>query len=363
MRFKELVEYVDPEDAKKEILSRVSELDPNEEKNQKLLDRIYTIVDKTGVTDRLMPNLVSSLRQEYNEKAIKVIAEKIVSSDRLNLKGKQKFLDNIEKDKCLNADLFLKTGTYKLSDLFLGQDENYQMFLEFLGFGAGKQRAGKGEHALAILSKRIQQQGTGDIMVDNNPVELKVAETKGSGRLGEGGVNPEKIKTVIGEFEELSDALNNYAQGGVQTDDEFIKSKGKPDKPQKSINVFNFVRIVNSLGLDQNRRAEIGKAIFEDRFGSYGDSITSVFAKPGASPRAVLEAYIAANFEWYKASEGGGNWQTLSSIAIGTRAMVTVQSGEELVKLYNSGALSPSLPAIIPTQEPEVFFQINPVAK
>lgn len=362
MRFKELLEYIDPEQAKKEILDRVSQIDPSDEANQKLLDRIYSIVDKTGVTDRLMPNLSSALKQEYNEKAIKIIAEKIVSSDRINLQQKQKFLDNLQKDKCVKADYFTKTGHYNLSEVFYGSNENYQMFVEFLGYGVGQQRAGKGEHALAILSKKIQQQGLGDIMVEGTPVELKVAEKEGSGRLGEGGVSPERARSIIGQFEDLTDALNNYSKGGVQTDDEFIKSRGKPDKPQKSINVRDFVRVVNSLNLDQNRRSEIGKAIFEDRFGNFGNAITEVFAKPAAAPLAVLEAYIQANFEWYKASSGGGSWQFLTSLGLGTGGMITAESGADIVKLYNSGSLSPNIPAIIPTQEPEVFFQVNPRA-
>lgn len=363
MRFTEIFEYVDPQEAKKEILDRVSQIDPNEEANQKLLDRIYTIVDKTGVTDRLMPTLASSLRQEYNERAIKIIAEKIVSSDRITLKEKQDFLTNLQKDKCVKAELFTKSGHYSLSELFNGNNENYQMFLEFLSYGVGQQRAGKGEHALAILSQKIQQQGLGDIMVNGTPVELKVAERQGSGRLGEGGVSTERMKTILGQFEELTDALNNYSKGGMQTNDEFIKSRGKPDKPQKSINVRDFVRVVNSIELDKNRRAEIGRAVFEDRFGSYGEQITSVFAQPGAAPRAVLESYIEANFEWYKASSGGGNWQFLTSMSMGTGGMITVESGKDLVNLFNSDVLAANLPAIIPTQEPEVYFQVNPKSK
>ena len=75
------------------------------------------------------------------------------------------------------------------------------MFLEFLDFGAGLQRAGKGEHALAILSQDITQKGTGDIDVKGVPVELKVASTKGSGRLGEGGVSAERVKQTLMQFE------------------------------------------------------------------------------------------------------------------------------------------------------------------
>jgi len=59
----------------------------------------------------------------------------------------------------------------------------------------------------------------------------------------------------------------------------------------------------------------------------------------------------------------GGSWQYLTSLSIGTNAMVTATSGNDLAKLNAAGALSSSIPAIIPTQDPEVFFQVNPTSK
>jgi hypothetical protein len=236
------------------------------------------------------------------------------------------------------------------------------MFMEFIDFGAGQKRAGKGEHAFAILSKNITQQGKGDLNVDNIPVELKIATTKGSGRLGEGGVSPEVAKTLIGNFEDLTDAMNNYSTGGHQGDDEFIKSRGKPDKPQKSVNLVDFVRICNALKLPQDRREAIGNAVFKNVFGQLGTNITEVFKVPGAAPKAVLDQYISTNFDWYKANpDMGGEWQYLTSIGLGARGMVTATSGAELAKLNAQGSLASSIPAIIPTQDPEVFYQVNPV--
>lgn len=358
-----LVEYVDPEEAKREILNKVQQIDPKDKENQALLDKVYSIVHQTGVTDRLMPTLEGALKQEYNEKAIKIIAERMVMAPSLNLQQKQQFLENLKQDKCVNADLFLKNGHFSLDELFMNDPVNKQMFMEFINFGEGQKRAGKGEHAFAILSQKITQKGLGDLDVKGVPVELKVAATKGSGRLGEGGVNPEKARQIIAQFEELTDALNAYSMGGHQGPTEFIKSRGKKDKPQKSINVFDFVRVCNSIQLDQSRRREIGNAIFNDRFGKFGNEITAVFEKPGAAPTAVLDAYISANFEFYKASEGGGAWKSLTSIAIGSNSGITALSGADLVKLSATGALGPSLPAIIPTQDPEVFYQVNPAVK
>jgi hypothetical protein len=103
--------------------------------------------------------------------------------------------------------------------------------------------------------------------------------------------------------------------------------------------------------------------VFNDRFGKFGDTITAVFQQPGAAPTAVLDAYIEANFEHYKASEGGGAWQTLTSIALGSNSGVTADSGKALAQLFADGALASSIPAIIPTQDPEVFYQVNPAVK
>lgn len=359
-----LREYKDPEDAKREILKRVSDMDINDEETQTLLDRVYSIVAGSGVVDRFKPVVDDTLQNEYKEETIESISKQIVSSTRLNLAQKNKFIENLKANKCVDHTMFLKSGHYSVSDLFYGSNENYQMFLEFLDFGVGKARAGKGEHAFAILSKNITQLGKGDLNINDVPVELKIATTKGSGRLGEGGVSPEVAKTLISGFEDLTDALNNYATGGHQGDDEFIKSRGKPDKPQKSVNLVDFVRICNSVKLPQDRREAIGKAVFNNVFGSLGANVTEVFKSPGAAPKAVLDKYIETNFDWYKQNpDMGGEWQFLTSIGLGAGGMVTATSGADLAKLNASGALASSIPAIIPTQDPEVFYQVNPVKK
>jgi len=360
-----LREYTDPEEAKRDIISRVNAIDPNDEDQTALLDKVYTMLHANKVADRFTPDVEAALEGEYKETAIKEIAEKMVASTRLNLNQKNTFLENFKQDKCLNPKVFLRSGHYNIAkDLFYGSNENYQMFLEFLDWGAGKSRAGKGEHALAILSKSITQKGLGDIDVSGKPVELKVATTKGSGRLGEGGVNPEVAKTIIAKFPELTEALNNFALGGHDTGTEFIKSKGKVDKPQKSINVSDFTRIVNSLGLDPAKKQAIGDAIFGNAFGKHGDIITAAFAKSSASPKEVTAAYISANFDWYKDNpDMGGAWEYLTSMGLGTGGMVTATSGGDLSKLYSMGALAENKPMIIPTQQTDVFFQVNPMAK
>lgn len=347
MRLHHLFEYQDADEAKREIMQRVQSIDANDEAQAKLLDRVYSLVNKTGVVDRFIPLVNSKLSGEYSDEAMKNIAERIVASDRLNLAQKNKFLDNFEKNQCVNPDVFLKDGHYSFNEVFNNDPVNIQMFLEFLDFGAGLQRAGKGEHALAILSQNITQKGTGDIDVNGTPVELKVASTKGSGRLGEGGVSAERVKQTLEQFEELAQPIEAYFASG-----------------KKTMNLKLFVDLVNSLNLDAGRRAEIGKAVFQQRFQQFGDAITNVFKQPNASADAVLDAYIESNFDWYKANpDMGGAWQVMSSMAVGSMSMITATSGAGLNALRKSGVLASNIPYIWPSQGPDIFYQPNPKTK
>ena len=346
MRLINLFEYQDADEAKREIMQRVQGLDAGDEKQAQLLDRVYSLVNKTGVVDRFLPLVNDKLTGEYSDEAIKDIATRIVS-DRLNLQQKGKFLDNFEKNQCVNPDVFLKDGHYSFNEVFNNDPVNIQMFLEFLDFGAGLQRAGKGEHALAILSQDITQKGTGDIDVKGVPVELKVASTKGSGRLGEGGVSADRVKNELLKFEELTQPIEAYFAGG-----------------KKTMNLKLFVELVNSLNLDAGRRFQIGKAIFGQRFQTFGDQIANVFKTPNASADAVLDAYIEANFEWYKANpDMGGAWQNMSSMAVGAMSMVTATSGKGINKLRKAGVLASNIPYIWPSQGPDIFYQPNPKTK
>ncbi len=347
MRLHHLFEYQDADEAKREIMQRVQGIDANDEEQAKLLDRVYSLVNKTGVVDRFIPLVNSKLSGEYSDEAMKTIAERIVASDRLNLAQKNKFLDNFENNQCVNPDVFLKDGHYSFNEVFNNDPVNIQMFLEFLDFGAGLQRAGKGEHALAILSQDITQKGTGDIDVKGVPVELKVASTKGSGRLGEGGVSAERVKQTLMQFEELVQPIEAYFAGG-----------------KKTMNLKLFVDLVNSLNLDAGRRTEIGKAVFQQRFQQFGDAITNVFRQPNASADAVLDAYIESNFDWYKANpDMGGKWQVMSSMAVGSMSMVTATSGKGLNALRKAGVLASNIPYIWPSQGPDIFYQPNPKTK
>ena len=226
-----------------------------------------------------------------------------------------------------------------------------------MDYGAGLQRAGKGEHALAILSTDISQKGTGDIDVSGTPVELKVASSMkigaGSGRMGEGGVSKERVLDVLSKFQEFEEPLGGY-----------FGTPGKRGAPPKTMNLEIFVDMCNKIQFEPGRRKAVGDAVFGQVFQKFSAPIVQVFQNPNANPKAVLDAYIAANFEWYKANpDMGGAWQIMCSLAVGTGSMITISSGAGLNKLRQAGALYSGIPSLIPSQAPEVFFQPNPTRK
>mgnify|MGYP003117645350 FL=1 len=344
-----LKEYQDAAQAKQEIISAVDSLDPNDEEQLKLIDRVYSLVNKTGVVDRFLPIVQSKLAGEYKDEALKTITAKIVSSDRLNLEQKNQFLDLFQANKCVNADTFIKDGHYGIKEIFNGPLVE-QMFLEFIDFGAGQARAGKGEHALAILSQDITQKGTGDIDVNGVAVELKVSsstKSTGSGRMGEGGISKDRGLAALAKFPELDESVQSYFAGG-----------------RKTMNVESFTSMCNEIEFEPGRREALGKEVFNMFFQQYGDSIVNVFKQPNANPAAVLDAYIEANFEWYKANpDMGGKWNNISSLALSTASMVTCSTGRSVVQMMRGGQIGKNTPYVIVSQGPDAFFQINPARK
>jgi len=344
-----LNEYQDPAQAKQEIISAVDGLDPSDESQLKLIDRVYSLVNKNGVVDRFLPIVQSKLAGEYKDEALKTITAKIVSSDRLNLEQKNQFLDLFQANKCVNANTFTKDGHYSISDIFNGPLVE-QMFLEFIDFGAGQARAGKGEHALAILSQDITQKGIGDIDVNGVAVELKVSSSMtstGSGRMGEGGISKDRGLAALSKFEELNEPVQAYFSGG-----------------KKTMNVELFTKMCNEIEFQPGRREALGKEVFNMFFQTYGDSIVNVFKQPNANPATVLDAYIEANFEWYKANpDMGGKWNNISSLALSTASMVTCSTGRSVVQMMRGGQIGKNTPMVIVSQGPDAFFQINPARK
>jgi hypothetical protein len=345
-----LNEYEDLEQARKEILSRLKDMDLADEnpdvaaQNRKILDQIYTVLNKNNVMGRIGKVLPDVLKGEYPEKKILEIAGEMMKAP-LSFKDREKFINNLAKDRVINYKLLLQGGQYNIGKLVYDDEINLIMFDHLKGFGVGQQMKGPAEHALAILSTKISIQGKGDVDVDGTPVEIKASvgskKGAGGGRFGEAGHLPtrETIMNIIAKYEQIDLLVQAVLQ------------------KQKGINIETIVSLVNKSGVDAATRKKFGEELFGAIFGSEAARVIQEFAKPNADPDRVRVAYIKSNFDWYKNSDQGGEWQVLSTISFPDAVVATITSADDLDKLdiYKKN------PYVVTTGKPqEMLFQFNP---
>ena len=339
-----MVEYQSLDQAKKEIIQQIQTLDiTNKEtgrESAEMIDKIYSILNNRNTIGRLQSVVDKALSQEYKESDLVEIT-KVIANAPLSFQDKQLFVKNLENDKVIDHKLLITPGDHSLDDLVFGSSQNFAVFDHLLSYGRGKQRKGAGEHALAILSKQITVKGAGDINVSGTAVELKVGLTKGGGRFGEEGPTAQEMKSIIATIPEISTAVQNYLQQG-----------------NKVMNVTVFTQLVNNLQLAPQKKKEIGTKIFGRIFGQYAGDIVKSFSMAKADPNEVLRQYIKTNFNWYKGTSQGGEWQVLVSMNIARRKFVVITDGQQVID--GTVSLLKNTPYIIPSQPTDVLFQANP---
>lgn len=335
---------------KQEIVKAIDgfdlDTDDDEEIRQtaKILDHIYTVLNKTKVLSRISDVIPKTLRGEYQQKAIREIAEKIATAP-VSFADKEKFLENLEKNKVINEKLLLKSGNHTLEALTYNDPTNLAMLHHMKQYGVGQQMKGPAEHALAIFNKNISIKGKGDVTVGTTPVEIKAYvgtnPSGGGGRLGEASAVPtrERMVQILTSIPSISEAIEAHLE------------------KQKSLNIITFTLILNELGLSAGERRKIGKQVFGAIFGNKAQPIIAAISKPDANPDDVRMAYAASNFEWYKDSDMGGAWQILAALNFANNKMVVVKDGEELKKAN----LYAKSPAVVTTDKPqEMLYQLAP---
>jgi len=342
-----LREYTSLDQAKQEIIQKVQSLDlTNKEKaeeNAKLLDKIYSILKQGDVVGRFGNIIKNALSNEYKENEMTTIA-KMIADTNLTYQQKNEFLQNLQDDKVINYQMLKTPGVYTLDDVFNNDPKNFEVFKSLLGYGVGAKQKGKGEHAFAILSKKISVKGAGDINVNGTAVELKLETTTGGGRLGEPGAVPsqETLKNILQKYTPLQKIL-------FQGINQLIKPR---------LNVRVFTDICNKL--DPRTKKQLATEIFPLFFGKYASGIIDAFSKPSANPDEVKRQYIKANFDWYKdwmANSKGEAFSVLCIVSILTKKVAVISQGEDLINgtVKNKGAS----PYILTTNPRESHYQLN----
>jgi hypothetical protein len=347
---KNLREYENLEQARKEILDRLNSMNLSDEnpdtavQNKNILDKIYTVLNKNNVMGRIGEVLPNVLKGEYPDNKILEIAGEMMKAP-LSYKDREKFINNLAKDRVINYKLLLAGGQYPIDKLVFNDEVNLIMFDHLKGFGVGQQMKGPAEHALAILSTKISIQGKGDVDVDGTPVEIKAAvgskKGAGGGRFGEAGHLPtrEMVLNIISKYEQI----NTIVQVALER--------------QNSMNIETLVSLVNKSGIEDAQRKQFAKELFSAIFGNEATRVIQEFSKPNADPNTVRIAYIKSNFDWYKNSDQGGAWEILSTISFPDGVIATIKSADDLDKIdiYKKN------PYVITTGKPqEMLFQFNP---
>jgi hypothetical protein len=348
-----IMEYGSLDAAKQEIINAIQNIDVTTDdetivkQNADILDKIYTILNKGNVLDRIGAALPDVLKGEYNKNQVEEIAQELANGP-LTFQEKNQFAENLKNDKVIDAVMLITPGVYTLDQLTHNNSINKKMLYHMRSYGVGQQMKGPLEHALAIFSKEISiASGRGDITVAGEPVELKASistdPSSGGGRFGETGNVPSRAKMleIVMGFPEIAPAVEQR-----------LLNTGK-----KSINLSTFVGIVNDTNVPQSVRSEIAKKVFGEIFGTHAKPVIDAFSLPNADPAAVRDAYMVSNFNWYKSSEQGGKWKYLVAINIAANAVAVIGSGEDLLgvpRYINT-------PSIITTGKPqEMLYQFTP---
>ena len=132
-----LKEYTDLSTAKAEILKSINAIDPDTKdedaraKAEKVLDKIYTVLNKNAVLDRFKSVLPSILKDEYNDTQIMKIAGEIAKAP-LSYAEKMKFTENLASNKVINAKVLVTPGTYTIDKLCYDSSINKEVFLHLI---------------------------------------------------------------------------------------------------------------------------------------------------------------------------------------------------------------------------------------
>ena len=332
---------LESDEMKQAIIAKVSGLSADSEQDAELLDRIYRTLSSDDINTKIAQAFIPPTMDDTFklEPLLKILTQLIYHSG-VDFKSLTAFLDRLEKGNVVNTAKVVTPGAGTVRDFFDGDETATKIFQAMATLGAGKKQKGPGEYALAMLSNRISlKPDGGDIAVDGKGIEVKAETTKGGGRLGEGG----PAHTVAKEYwTQLPAIANHFEQGG------------------KYLGLANFVRY---LAIDLPLSDAEKKKQRQEMLGKWFDTI---FKNPGPfvecfmqdDPKRAELMYGKANFDSYKENYG---WDGLLSINFPNLKYVTVNTGEDFVKMREAGHFGAYGISIIPSsaRPSEVFAQLK----
>jgi hypothetical protein len=222
-----LQKFVNLNEGKDELIAKIDSL-PDDEQTQKLVSYIEQLILDTGAGGRIQ-SLSAELEvipDEDVSKAIKQIA-KIVASIEMSPSERAQLFVDWKADTLVNVNALLSTSTVTMKDIYKGYGDKGESHItelvddlnQVVQYGVGP-----GEFALAVLSQRIagigasgSDEGKGDLLIDNKPVELKTTR-KNAARFNDREVtfSPNYKNLVIQFFAKYDQKLEELQKEGVK---------------------------------------------------------------------------------------------------------------------------------------------------
>ena len=273
MRATEFFEKTDTDISglKTQIISQVKKTDDTE-----LLQKIYTVLNKTGLVDRI--GLVLD-RDTDTKGYVKQLVDMIIEVPG-TYQEKIAFVNQYPTGY-IDISKMLSGEYVKFTDLIVG-DENapldfvHRVFdsLKQVTFGGAK---GPGEFGLAVLSPHIKITGKGDLHIGKDVIEVKANAGDSGGRVGTPGLlRSDNITGIIGKY--------------IEAD----LSKG--------LNLKQLSSLMDEAGLDAVSKEKLATELFTYIFKGEADVsgiVSAVVANGDPNPY-----FLKANYELYQKESG-----------------------------------------------------------
>ena len=342
-----LKEYDDLAAEQAKIAEIIKTLDISDERDAKLVDQIWRILNSDHIQSVIGNVVAKPIADEtaMNKEAATKVLTKVIYQVESDYKTIKMFLDDLEESgTAINVEELKKPGVNSFANLFKSQMA-FDVFKALMPYGAGKQKKGPGEFALAMLSNRIKlSEGGGDIVVDNELVELKASSSEtssGGGRLGMNPLSQPQVLAILSKFQNDVPSIMQHMQSNA------------------SLGLGNAVQLMNNdLPVGDQRRYNIAYAVYSAFMSDKAAKFIATSFKNNSNASAVLKDFAIANYEDYKEKSG---FAALLGLVLNAKKTVYITSAQEFADFFAGPHAGAPGVSFIPTKAgpTEMFLQLN----
>lgn len=255
-----------------------------------LLDRIYTVLNKSSLSGRI----ANILNRDTDTQGFTDMITNIIIDTPGSYQEKFDFI-NAFPTGYVDIEKMLSGERVKFTELLTGTEFVQKVFerLKRETFGTAK---GPGEFALAVMSPHIRITGKGDLNIGKRVIEVKASAGKevssGGGRLGTpGSLQSDDVQKIIEK--NLKVRLADVAPGG-------------------NLGLGGLTKLASTL--TSARRTAFGQELFDYIF--HGTADTSELVSTFASGGDLRDAWVSTNYASYQ-NETGFDGIMIMNFALG----------------------------------------------